>query len=120
VIELQHTLVEEHGRPSHAPALRARRVIMKVFEVFMIAVWRARGGMVYGGVKRSTLVSRSGGPTASRYPVKVHGSTAPAARAEPGLVSLPEWRPDLGDDLTVHPTCRLSPAASPGSRDLIC
>ncbi|HEX6472663.1 MAG TPA: SAM-dependent methyltransferase [Streptosporangiaceae bacterium] len=26
---------------------------------------------------------------------------------EPGLVPLPEWRPELGDDLTVHPTYRL-------------
>lgn len=26
---------------------------------------------------------------------------------EPGLVPLPEWRPDPGDDLTVHPTYRL-------------
>jgi hypothetical protein len=29
------------------------------------------------------------------------------ALVEPGLVPLPEWRPDPGDDLTVHPTYRL-------------
>ncbi|HEU5157310.1 MAG TPA: SAM-dependent methyltransferase [Streptosporangiaceae bacterium] len=38
---------------------------------------------------------------------EIRGYFGDLTMIDPGLVPLPEWRPDPGDDLTVHPTYRL-------------